>query len=382
MDGTAAVRDLPKISSAVTAVQPAITVGSLPTWSYQIVSPIDGNTYDGYMVGLSPFNRGARTTTIPVVLIPVIVAFHNTSSGFMATFDPTSTPDAGCTADQTAFNLIENSPIFQNKPWTLNGVNVGNTQYVDAFRRANFWQYVQNTGNAYHTLLSYTVGSTLTLAVNYSSASVSHEVFLVNPGSCTNPTASGVTNGGGYTGVVDINVVDAALQSYIATHGITANQFPVFIMYNVVMGNPSNPNFFFGGYHATEVPYPQNLTAPGQTYAIADFQINQFFFLAGNNQGTPGLSHEVAEWMDDPGVHNFTPAWGNIGQVSGCQTNLEVGDALTATNLPGIAGPGGFTYYMQELVFYSWFFRTPSIGAGGLFSDNGTFTTDAGAVCH
>lgn len=124
------------------------------------------------------------------------------------------------------------------------------------------------------------------------------------------------------------------------------------------------------------------MTSPGQTYIFSDFQINDFFDRAGNNQGTPGLSHEIAEWIDDPGVHNFTPRWGNIGQVVGCQGNLEDGDALTATNLPGIAGPNGFTYYVQELVFFSWFFRTPSLGAGGLFSDNGTFTTDAGPVCH
>jgi hypothetical protein len=334
------------------------------------------------MVGTSPFNRGARTTTIPVVLIPVIVVFHNTTSGFTATFDPTSSPDAGCTGNQTAFSLVENSPIFQSRAWTLNGISVGNTQYVDAFERANFWQYVQNTGNAYHTLLSYTVGSTMTLAVNYASASADHEVDPVPAGSCTNPTASGDTNAGGYTGVVNINTIDAALNSYIAAHGITANQFPLFIMYNVVMSLPSSPGFYDAGYHASQMPYPAVLTSPGQTYGIADLQTNQFFTNPNLNTGTSILSHEVSEWMDDPGVYNGTPAWGHIGQVSGCQGNLEVGDALTGTNLPGIAGPGGFTYYLQELVFYSWFFRIPSTGAGGFFSNNGSFAIDAGAVCH
>ena len=388
MDGSLAARQLPKRKPGAAA--------GLPIWNYQVTSPVDGNTYNGYMVGQSPFDSDEKTTTIPVVLIPVIVKFHNTNTGFTAIFDPTSTPDAGCTASRTAFSLVEKSPIFQNNPWTINGVYIGNTQYIDAFQRANFWQQLKHTKpnqteQGYHTLLSYTVGSPLTLTFEYSDSdsdpsspnqNPAHKVYNVSPGSCTNPTMPGATNAAGYTGAGDINVVDAALNDYIAAHGITANQFPVFITYNFVMSIPDNPGFFAGGYHATQTPYPQSLTSPGQTYAIAGFQINDFFYLAGNNQGTPGLSHEIAEWLDDPGGGNATPAWGNIGQVSGCQGNLEVGDPLTATNLPGIAGPNGFTYYLQELVFASWFFRTPSLAAGGLFSDNGTFTTDAGAVCH
>jgi hypothetical protein len=378
------VRDAHSAASAGALASPAIIPVSppLPIWNYSVTSPVDGNTYAGYMIGTSPFLRAARSTTIPVVLIPVIVNFHNTTSGFTATFDPTSTPDAGCTGSTTAFSLVENSPIFQSMPWTLNGVSVGNTQYVDAFQRANFWEYVKNTGNAYHVLLNYTVGATMTLNVTYAAPTAVTEVFAQgSAGPCTNPSASGVTNAGLYTGVANINTVDAALQSYITAHGITQNQFPLFIMYNTVMGIPSDPGFYDAGYHASETPYPAALTSPGQTYAIADIQTNQFFSNPGLNSGTSGMSHEVTEWMDDPGVYNLTPAWGHIGQVSGCQNNLEPGDALTGTNLPGIAGPGGFTYYLQELVFYSWFFRIPTSGTGGVFSDNGTFTTDAGSVC-
>lgn len=380
-DGTLAIRDHALANPAARAlVTPAIPAAALPIWTYQVTSPIDGNTYTGYSVGTSPFTRLARSTTIPVVLIPMIVTFHNTTSGFMATFDPTSTPDPGCTANETAMSVVEGSPVFENLPWTMNGVNVGTTQYIDAYMRASYWQYVQNTGNAYHVKLSYTLGAPATLAVNYSTATLDHEVEAVSPGTCTNPTASGATNASGYTGVVSIDTMDAALRAYVTAHGITANQFPLFILYNVVMSLPDNPGFFDGGYHASEVPYPAALTSPGQTYAIAGLQLNQFFSNPNLNSGTSILSHEVGEWMNNPGIYNLTPAWGNIGQVTGCQNNLEVGDALTGTNLPPIL-ESGFSYNMQELVFYSWFFRTPSIGAGGLFSDNGTFTSDAGPVC-
>jgi len=33
------------------------------------------------------------------------------------------------------------------------------------------------------------------------------------------------------------------------------------------------------------------------------------------------------------------------------------------------------------LAFFSWFFTSQSIGIHGWFSDNDTFTTDAGPVC-
>jgi hypothetical protein len=67
--------------------------------------------------------------------------------------------------------------------------------------------------------------------------------------------------------------------------------------------------------------------------------------------------------------------------VVGCQGNLEVGDPLSGTNFSPIGGRNGFTYHLQELAFFSWFFSSQSIGIHGWFSDNDTFTTDAGPVC-
>jgi len=44
--------------------------------------------------------------------------------------------------------------------------------------------------------------------------------------------------------------------------------------------------------------------------------------------------------------------------------------------------PNGFTYHMQELAFFSWFYGAPSVGVNGCFSDNAKFLHDAGPVCH
>ncbi len=349
---------------------------ALPIWNYQIVSPLNGLTYSGYMVGTSPFNRGARTTTVPVLLVPFIVTFQNTTTGFTTTFDPSTAPDPGCTANQTVMSLIENSPIFQPRDWTLNGVYVGNTQYIDAFQRANFWQYVQNTGTAYHTLLAYRVAPPLALTVSYAAPQLTGEVRTGVQGNCANPGGSGSTNAGAYEGIVDMNVMYNAMTNYIANQGITPDRFPIFILYNV-MYSENNQTLFLGVYHFSGASYPQLLKSPGQTFAVANFRTNgiQPFDISI-------LSHEIAEWMDDPGGFNPVPAWGNIGEVTGCKGALEVGDPLTGTDLQVITGSNGFAYHLQELAFFSWFFRTPSIGAGGFYSDNGTLALDAGAACR
>ncbi len=86
--------------------------------------------------------------------------------------------------------------------------------------------------------------------------------------------------------------------------------------------------------------------------------------------------------MNDPFGNNATPPWGHTGQVGGCQNNLEVGDPLTGTNAPPVVMPNGFTYHLQELAFFSWFYGAPSIGVNGWFSNNGTFLTDAGPPCQ
>ena len=54
---------------------------------------------------------------------------------------------------QTAIQGILNSPIFKNYNFVSGGKNIGNTQYGDAFQRANFWDSVSGKAKNYHVLL-------------------------------------------------------------------------------------------------------------------------------------------------------------------------------------------------------------------------------------
>jgi len=351
-----------------TAATPVTNGGEIPLFTYQVRSSRDNNVYTGVMVGQSPFNHGARTTTVPVVVVPVVLSI--TQNNVTYVFDPTK-GDPGCLANSNALALTQNGPIFNNATYVMNGVNVGDTQYIDANQRGEFWQLVKNTGNSYHLLLSQTAGAPL--VINLQATTNVSEVVAVNPGTCTN---TGHTNQSNALAVVDINLMDSLLTSYITTNGITPSEFPLFLIYNTVMSFNTFNNCCALGYHNDFGTQNNN---PGQTYGIADWQGNAAF--GGGILDTSVMAHEVGEWANDPGTGNPTPAWGHIGQTSGCQNNLEVGDALTGTNRPNVT-MNGFTYHLQELVFFSWFYGAPSIGAGGLYSNNGTFKTDAGPVCH
>jgi hypothetical protein len=349
---------------------------ALPLWQYNVVSPRDGNAYTGSVVGGNPFNRGARTTTVNVVLIPLKVIF----TGTVRTFDP-SAPDTACLGlGNTALSLTQQSPIFNTVPnLTMDGVNLGNVSFVDGFQRANFWSSVSSVAPAYHMAFNLTTAPTQTMSLpnNFASGSGGTVTFAGDT-YCgkTDPTAVNPNR----TGAIDINFVDAQLQTIITNLGLNANQFPLFITYGIVMtdGPPATGGCCILGYHSSFTNAPPS--APGQTYGIAEYDTGQPF---GGTIDISVISHEVLEWVNDPSGNNLVPEWGNIGQVGGCQppgpshsagqNNLEVGDPLSGSLNPSITMPNLVTYHPQELAFYSWFIGGPSLGAGGKYSSNGTF---------
>lgn len=342
---------------------------SLQTWSTSVISPIDGNTYTYTMVGQNPATPNSLTS-VTTYLIPLRVNFRYSTTTYV--FDPTAT-DPGCLGgSNTASGLTQASPIFQKSDYNLGGTDVGPAQYVDAFQRANFWSEV--SGTTYGTELAMIVEPVQSVTITSgNSGFVNGTVYTLNGTQCGSNT--GNTNRAATIGVANINSIDSAARSIITQLAIPKSAFPIFLLYNAVMseGSPTNlGNCCVLGYHNA---------ASGQTYGVAEFEGRDDTVFSGVADIT-ALSHEVGEWMDDPLGTNPTPAWGNIGQVSGCQANLEVGDPLSGTQFPAIT-MNGFTYHPQELAFASWFYRlAPSGSVNGWYSNNNTFTQDAGAVCH
>jgi hypothetical protein len=334
---------------------------TVPLWNYSIVAAQDNNTYQGSIVGRSPYYHGYRSTTVQAYLVPVILNFTNGSTLDPAAYD-------GCVGDSVV-DLIQNSPIFRRVDFIFSGsqgqnpVDAGVTQFGDATQRANFWKYVAPSSTVtlpYHTLLKLNTLATVSVTVPASEGSV-------YPGTCS-------------YAVMDYdwwdNYVTGTLIPSLSGQGVGPTTLPIFVFDSAIMS--IDGQCCATGDHGSY--FPSQLL---QTYIVADFDTS--------GQWEPDietLSHEVAEWMNDPDNANLTPSWGHVGQVYGCSDILEVADGLTGTTytvpMSGWeAEPDGFTYNPQELVYFSWFYdQVPSIGAGGWYSDQGTFTTDSGQVCQ
>lgn len=321
---------------------------SVPRWCY-MVTGWDGQTYFGVIAGRSPAVGG--TTTINVPIIPIIL----TAGGRV--FDPTQ-PDPVCLPPgQSAVSMTLASPIFQPVPTTYNGTFVGNVQFLDGFNRAQFWNWqgVGGSHPSYHLILNPIVKPPLVLVGD----STNSDARPANNTQCG-------TIGTQYLGLIDLQTIDSAMQAYLAADPtINASMFPMFMLYNsaITIGNPAQGgNCCVLGYHGA-------LNSPGQTYGVSSYEGRQLTLFGGISDISI-LTHEFAEFLDDPFGGNATPYWGGIGQLAGCSPQLEVADPLTGRLNPPIT-VNGYNYHTQEIAYFDWFFGT-SVSLG--YSTNGTFT--------
>ena len=329
------------------AMRQSASSATIPMSSYSIVAGKDGKTYSGTIVGGSPWASTLTSTTINAVVVPLKISIGK------ATFDPTAIDSCSGTSAQASFNgsplVVNNDPVAFN---LATGGPAITAQYIDAFRQAEFWSLV--SGKGYSNPISYTFAAP----------------YVV---SSTVVGRSGTTYSSGCSllGIVSYSWLNSYLTrtvmpSLTKSNAISPTSFVIFLMKNVVESTSSRPsviNCCILGYHGAS-------GSPVQTYAAVEWDSTGLF--GSNALDVAIASHEIAEWIDDPLGTNPTPAWGGVGQVSSCQTNLETGDPLTGTDMP----PRLDGYHLQELAFFSWFYNSQfgaSLGAGGKFSGNGTF---------
>ena len=337
----------PVLNTNVSPQSISTTSSSFPHFTSSIT--VSGTKYTFTIAGKNPARVVVNpASTIKVFLVPVVV-----SLGAPYTWDPTIRDN--CDSGASALVRTKNSPIFASQAWTWGGTSIGTGQVTDAFQRAEFWKFAQP------------VGGNPNYAVNLS-LKVLPKITLSSPSGAVAPIGCGNK----YLGAVDINWLDPYLQSTVipslASQGVGPSSLPIFLLHNVVEYQGTTSNCCALGYHNAFTAI-----TGAQTYAVSMYDNSGF--IPGSSDISV-LSHEVAEWVNDPFTNNPTPPWGHTGQVTGCQSNLEVGDPLSGTTFADTIG--GFTYHPQELAFFSWFFhQSPSHGVNGWYSDQGTFKTFA-----
>jgi hypothetical protein len=313
------------------AMSQSLAGATIPLWNGALPSPAEA--YPFVMVGTDPA-QGSVTTTVPTVIVPLIFQFHNGGThGLNPTLDT-------CSGPHSALNLVRNSPIFQSVPFTAGPTSLGTTQFLDAFQRGNFWNDVSTTSPNYHILLSKT-GQTAAVVVSVPTSEGSW--MPLNGNKCPR------------VGLVDIDWFDGTIVSRLLSRmaALKPTVFTIFLTYNVFLTESGQCCDL--GYHSQIYG-----TKGMQTYAVAAYPDPNLFDEASIQDINP-LSHEVAEWLDDPLTEtdvNITPAWGDVGEFGGvgdCSDYLEVGDPLTGTDFAVPNPKTHFTYHPQDLTFHYWY---------------------------
>ncbi len=325
--------------SVYTLITAAAAQSPIPSWHGSFTYD---KTYTYTMIGENPNLQNANgTTIIPVKIIPV--TFTYTANGQTIIFDP-NTPFCG--AGTSGLTTVTNSPLFQSYPFYASpspfggGLTfVGNTQYVDAFQRANFWGLIaqyERSSSEYHVKF----GLPQLLAPRN---------FNIAPGDGSSPVVVDRQTPCGTEKMLTISNMPLLINDIIVNQlGIGNDNTTLYIFLTRNTQFVTNIGTV-GGSHSQGSPN-------GITFVNASIADPGVF--AAPQQDVYFLAHELAEWTDDPYSPPFNGAPACVGGV------LEVADPVNGTGMSVFAN--GFTYNLPDLVFLTWFARgAPNPASGG-----------------
>jgi hypothetical protein len=280
----------------------------------------DGQAYDHTMIGTDPKQAGSHITTVPVAVVPLVLAFPGKHDGPI-------NPNAAGGGDISPVDRVLRSPLFSSAVFPGHP-ELGATQYIDAYQRANFWNRIDATHD-FHVFLKPTGVFPLPLPVA--------------------PTSTCPTQDSDGTWQVDWAFLDPQLRLMLLAYG-SPSSLTLFLLGDVKICNYHNggPTAGAGGYHSK-----------GGTFYDAGppFGTDGTYVVARYHSGTTDVStvsHELGEWLADPYGVSKAPCWmdGDKGK-----NLLEVGDPLDRKIFEVYLN--GFTYHLQDLAFLSWFRREP-----------------------
>jgi hypothetical protein len=345
------------------------TTRTVPHWWGSTRDPNNGVTYGYNMVGADPnhCSGSACSVTVETDITPLVVNVGGrTFSGNDVLAATLASPqfannDYGSTPFATAPGAFPNAPALVRGPGgTLSQGDAGRAlQLQDATMRAQF----NKTGaSSYHLILHANVLPAVTVNV---------------------PANQGVLLQSG-RGVVfaDVNISWWAAQIQNLETNADPTHLPVYLTDNVLLHIGQDvTNCCVIGFHGTRATGSgggsnnSKGNAPVQTFAWASWvQPGIYARPAGGTdwalQDIHALSHEIAEWADDPFVNNYVEPWLTpTAPQYGCTDILETGDPVVAIgfamgtnsfeqgpNPDGTSSADGY-YHPEDEVFLPWFLR-------------------------
>jgi hypothetical protein len=363
--------------------EPLPTTRTVQHWSGSTLDPDDGVTYGYNMVGADPntCSGDACDATIEVDITPI-----NVSVGGRSFDADTDVLVATLASPEFALNDYGSTPFattplpggtrggMQGPGGTLSQGDAGNMlQLQDATMRAQFDKTGANS--SYHLRLHPNVHPTVTIAVP-------------PPQGTLLKNARGVVFAD-----VDLGWWATRIQQLETTAEPT--HLAVYLTDSVMLYTDNDPSHccVFGFHGARAVgkgpgSTRSNGNAPVQTFAWTSWIQPGIFSpqSAWALQDIHGLSHEIAEWADDPFVNNTVEPWLTpTAPQYGCTGFLETGDPVVAIGFA--MGTNTFQstdgyYHPEDEALLPWFMRlspntiseptqspTPNVGRYTLMGD-------------
>jgi hypothetical protein len=346
---------------------------TVPYWSSNFTDPTNGVAYPFTMVGSDPSLD--QSTTVETMIIPLSFTFvagaQDVSSLNVPPLNYFPTPLA-VTMDGTD-NLADTiaSPIFTPAGFSISGDS--GVQFGDAFARAQFGK----VGTAYHVILGQPrIRETVSIPVPESMG-----VAVLNP--------LGVL-----FGRVDSTWFREQLAAIIDEMNLKPTTLPIFLSNNV--GQYSDGNYLhccsLGGHGAGSPASNAPISLAGKdkirTFVYSSYitpnTFPRFPLPFAGLSDIHSLSHEIAEWIDNPfGINQVQPY--RFPTTGACSSALETGDPLVGVWFPMPGNPNaaaGSVWHPQDELFLDWFARdgeAPGLApADGRYTFAGPMTTAIG----
>jgi hypothetical protein len=341
------------------------TTRTVPHWFATTLNPNDGVTYGYNMVGANPYTCSGNdcSVTIEVDITPIIVRIAG------RVFDGN---------DVLAATLA--SPEFQVNDYTRTRFATAGDPTEPRGPGGLLSQH--DTGNALQLQ-----DATMRAQFNKTGASPYHLVLHPNvlpPVTIDVPANHGVlVQSGRHVVFADVNITWWSSQIQNLLTNADPTHLPVFLTDNVLLYEGKDvTNCCVIGYHGNKASgngsgnTGSNGNAKVQTFAWASY-VSPGVYARPNGgprwalQDIHALSHEIAEWADDPFVNNLVQPWLTpTAPQYGCTSILETGDPVVGIgfamgsnnfrqgpNPDGTQSADGF-YHPEDEVLLPWFMRT------------------------